>query len=456
MDKTQRLGQRAVVAGGSLAGLLSARVLADYYDEVVVLDRDEIPDEPTDRRMTPQSRHVHILLKGGERAIEALLPGFSKDMANAGSEQVDPGLEFLQGGERGIAPPWNEAPWKWLAQSRALLEHLLRRRVRAYSPNIEQRFGATVRGLVYDSADKRVAGVEVETNAGMQPLSADLVVDATGRGAAGIRWLSALGLPGPFVEEVKIDFGYTSGVFRLRDDPERGWKAAIIGTMPPTARGSLLMPVDGGLHICSVGGRFGDFPPDDMDGFLEFLATLPQPMIYEAVKNAEIISELETIRYEFNRFRHYERMDDLPGGFIPIGDALCSVNPTYGQGMSSTAKQALGLKEVIEELLPTGAGLDQIAREQLSRGAAIAEVPWRQANFTDFAYPETQGDRSSFTQEEAAQRMAMQVLSMGDSELRLKLFKVNQLVEPPSILFGDPEIMAKVDAFLKQHAAAAT
>jgi hypothetical protein len=225
--------------------------------------------------------------------------------------------------------------------------------------------------------------------------------------------------------------------------------------MPPTARGSLLMPVDGGLHICSVGGRFGDFPPEELDGFLEFLKSLPQPMIFEAISDAEPMSDLVTMRYEFNRFRHYERMDDLPEGLIPIGDAMCSVNPTYGQGMSSAAKQVLGLKQVIDELAPSGASLAEIAKAQLKRGAQIADVPWRQANFTDFAYPETEGDRSMFSMEEAAQRMAMQVLSARDTDLRLKLFKVNQLVEPPSTLFDDPEVMGKVNAWIERQAAKA-
>ena len=445
--RTKRLGHRAIVCGASLAGSLTARVLADYFDEVIALDRDTLPSAPDHRRMTPQSRHVHVLLKGGELAIERLLPGFSTAMENAGAVSIKAGREFLTGGERGFAPQW-DAPWNLLGQSRPALEHLVRARVRDYATNIEFREDVTIRGLTH--ADGRITGVDIETGAGHESLPADLVIDASGRAGNGVRWLKAAGLPVPNVEEVKIDFGYTSGVFRLPEDAEREWSCVLIGTTPPAARGALLMPIADGLHICSVGGRFGDFPPNERAGFLAFLESLPQPQIFDVIRDAEQLTDLETIRYEYNRFRHYEQMSDRPAGFLPIGDALCAVNPTYGQGMTSAAQQAVALLDVIEA--SDTASIEAIGSAFLTHAVTIATVPWRQANFRDLSYPETIGDRTMFSTEESTKRIALELLQFVDPEIRLKLFKVSQLVEPPSIL-DTPEIDARVAAAVAQYQA---
>lgn len=443
----QRIGRRAVVCGASLGGSLAARVLADCFDEVIALERDTLGDVPGHRRMTPQSHHVHVLLKGGELAIERLLPGFSEEMQSSGAVAIKAGREFIAGGDGGFAPPW-DAPWNLLGQDRPQLEHLVRERVRAYRDNISFRDGVTVRALSHDAG--RVDGVVIETDAGEETLPADLVVDASGRAGNAIRWLSAAGLPVPEVEEVKVDFGYTSGIFRLAADPDRNWKSVLVGTTPPAARGALLMPIADGLHICSVGGRFGDFPPEARDGFLDFLESLPQQLIFTAIRDAEQLSELTTIRYEYNRFRHYERMDDRPVGYLPLGDALCAVNPTYGQGMTSAAQQARALQEAI--LANPDSSIEAIGNDFIDRAVSIASVPWDQANFRDLSYPETVGDRTMFSDEERRRRMALELLQFVNPEIRLKLFKVSQLVEPPSIL-DTPEIDAMVDAAIAQYEA---
>lgn len=443
-DLLRHLGERAVVAGGSLAGLLSARVLSDYFDEVLVLDRDEIHDRPENRHMTPQSHHVHILLKGGEVAAESLIPGFTEEMISVGSVALAAGRDIIQGTAFGFAPRW-DGPVTLHSQSRATLEYCVRKLVRNSSDRIELRSRSTVRGLQYHVDQGRIVGVEVEDAGGERTLiSADLVIDATGGGAGAMRWLSALKLPTPFVEEVKVDFGYSSAIFEFKG--ERDWKGALIGGPPPKVEcGGLALPIEGGCHIVSLGGRFGDFPPDDLDGFVEFSKRLPQPQIHDALVSATPRSDVKTMRFGVNRFRHYERMDNLVEGLIPIGDALACVNPTYGQGMSSATKQVKAFSDVLAAHSERDTPLAEIASEYLPIAAEVATVPWRQANFNDFLYPQTEGDRSAFTKEEAVYRMKLQMLSMRDDDVRLRLLKVGQLLEPPSILFED-EVAAKVAA----------
>lgn len=447
-DLMRRLGKRVAIAGGSLAGLLSARVLSEYFDEVLVLDRDEILDHPHNRRLTPQGYHAHILLKGGELAVESLLPGFVEEMVRVGSVPLQTGRDLIAGSALGFAPRW-DGPITLHSQSRALLEHCVRKLVRDFDEargrRIELRALTTVRGLNYDPERKRITGVELETaDGGREAVEADLVIDATGGGAGAMRWLAALKLPVPEVEEVKVNFGYTSAVFRFANS--RDWKGALIGGPPPKiSRGALALPIEDGAHIVSLGGRFGDYPPDDLDGLLAFAKDLPQPQIYDVLAGATPLTEPKTMRFGVNRFRHYERMDDLVEGLIPIGDALECVNPTYGQGMSSTAKQVKTFSEVLADHAGRSTSLAEIANEYLPLAAEVATVPWRQANFNDFMYPQTEGDRSQFTREEAEYRMKLQLLSTSDEDVRLRLLRVGQMIEPPSILFEE-EVAAKVAA----------
>ena len=431
---TRKLGDRAIVAGGSLAGMLSARVLSDYFDEVVVFDRDEIPDEAADRRMTPQSRHVHILLKGGEIAINGLFPGFAVEMDDLGAVRIEMSREMHAAGPMGSAPRW-ESGIVLQSQSRALLEHHVRKRTLSCSNRITLRSQSTVRGLTFDPSAHQITGVEVEDHAGdTTQMSADLVIDASGRGGSGVRWLTALGLQTPRVEEVKVDFAYASCTMKLRDASERDWNGLIGGGMAPDdGSGGLVLPIEGGLHICSVGGRFGNYPPTEEHAFRDFIKNLAVSHIHEGTQDAEIVSPVEKIRYEYSRFRHYEELTNLPYGFLPVGDALCSVNPTYGQGMSSTALQAKALAETLAAM-PANDGIPLIPAAYFPRAIEIARVIWRQANFNDFAFPETEGDRSEFSDEERAYQMALQVLAFGDAELRLKLAKVGQYMEKPGIL----------------------
>ena len=327
------------------------------------------------RMSAPQTYHLHVLLKGGEQAMEALAPGFLARLEAAGSVPLDPGHDFFSASELGVAKPF-ETPMRVHGQSRWLLEHCLRQQVCESTAKLTMRSGVTVRGLVTDAAGTVVKGVRLETAAGTEEtLSGDLVVDASGRGEGAIRWLKALGLPEPPVETVKVSFGYASTVVRLGDDLSRSWKAVVVGNLPRDgARGGVLMPIEGGRHICSLGGRAGDYPPDDEAGFLEFAKALPNPALYEALAGATFEAPISKLIYPANRLRNYAAMAQRPRGFVPVGDALCSFNPTYGQGMSSAALQAKALSEAL-----AGAGDLQARLEaylaQAAEVVALAVAP---------------------------------------------------------------------------------
>jgi 2-polyprenyl-6-methoxyphenol hydroxylase-like FAD-dependent oxidoreductase len=444
------LGQRVVIAGGSLAGMLAARAAAAHFIEVAVLERDVFGATPAPRRTTPQSHHVHMLLKGGENAIDRMLPGFRQAIEQNGSVKMRAGLDFLAGSELGFAPRW-DAGLELHGQSRWMLEHCLRQRVLESTPNIELRTGTTVRGLQLSEDAKRIDGVKLEADGHAANLKADLVIDATGRGEGGLRWLSALGVPLPEVEEVLVDFGYSSAIVELQPDPARAWKALAMGNLPRVgARGAVLLPIEGGRFICSMGGRAGDYPPDNEADFLEFAKSLPQPAMYEVLVGARFVSPVARMIYPANRFRHYERSESLPHAFIPLGDALCSFNPTYGQGMTSAALQAEALFDTFAGRAPHDS-LDVLTHAYLQRAALAVRMPWRQANYADFLYPTTQGNRDMFTAEEMRYRMEIQIAAARDAEVRRLSNEVQHLLVPFERLMED-DVRSRVASVLAQNA----
>jgi len=444
MTRNGCMGRRAVVAGGSLAGLLSARALSPHFEEIVVVERDVLGDAPAPRRTVPQSAHLHVLLKGGENAIERMLPGFRAAIERFGSVRIRAGQDFEAGSDLGVAPRF-ESLMVLHGQSRWLLEHVLRRVVTTQVGNLVVRTGTTGRGLRYDAEHDRVTGLVVEGADGPATIEGDLVVDATGRSEVGLRWLRALGLETPEVEEVQVDFGYSSLVVELAADPGRDWKGCLSGNLPRTgARGAVISPIEDGLHICSLGGRAGDYPPGEREALLEFAGALPQSTIRDELARARFVSEIARMHYPANRFRHYERMESPPPGLVPLGDALCSFNPTYGQGMSSAALQAEVLGSVFAEREP-GEDLRTVGARYLARAASVAQMPWRQANFNDFLYPTTKGDRSMFTDEEMQYRIRLELAAPRDPVLRELTGQVQQLLLPFERLLED-DVRARVDA----------
>jgi len=301
--------------------------------------------------------------------------------------------------------------------------------------------------LLHDAASNQITGVRFDADGETSELTASLVVDASGRGEGAVRWLNALGIKPPEIETVKVDFAYASTFVRLADDPEREWKGLVVGNLPREgARGAVLMPIEGGLHVCSAGGRAGDYPPDDRDGFIEFLRALPTPTIAEEIERAEFVRPISRMIYPANRLRHYERSANLPQAFLPVGDAFCSFNPTYGQGMSCAAFLAEALAETLSAR-EADEGVAELGPRYLNKASDAVQFPWRQANFHDFLYPSTEGDRSIIPQEETQYRLQLQMATTRDPVLRDLAAAVQHFLEPSQRLFDD-DTRARVAAAL--------
>lgn len=377
---------RAVVVGGSIAGLLTARVLSDHAAQVVVLERESLPVDATARGHVPQGRHLHALLAAGLRLLEEWFPGIRPELVAEGAVTVDGsgGWVWQSGGYRARGD-WGGST---LSLTRPLLEHVVRRRVAAL-PNVTVVEGVRADAVTLDG--DRVTGVR----SGDRTWAADLVADCSGRSSRLLHRLAADGVLVPPTTEVGIDVAYASRLLRRSPDDFSGQFAVIASAPADGLRVGAAMPVEGDRWQITVAGMHGDAPPADDEGFAAFAESLPSPVVGQILRRCEPVSEVAVFRYPASRRRHFERLDRMPAGLVVVGDAACSFDPVYGQGMSSSALQAEALgRTLIGHGGGAGAMTDGRLPMSFHRTAArIIDVPWTIAVGGDFAHPATVGER---------------------------------------------------------------
>jgi 2-polyprenyl-6-methoxyphenol hydroxylase-like FAD-dependent oxidoreductase len=347
MDSVPPGTTRAVVAGGSLTGLLAAAALASYFDEVYVVERDDRPDTPKVRRGVPQAAHPHMLLAQGLLWIEQLVPGLTESLREAGAVRVGwpQDVRWHAAGER-CAPRVQTDIYSYSC-SRELLERQVRTQV-SLLPNVTLLFGMRIQGLSFDAARDRVTGLRIAGEGGERTFAADLVIDATGRASRAREWLGVLGKTVPPVSVVHPHAGYASCQVTL---PRLHWPDAtyLLVRDPAGGRAGCMYHIEGDRFIATVIGVERDYPPGDFAGLLEFARTLPSRALYEVLKHATPLEEVATMRRTENRLVHYERCRDWSEGFIVLGDAACAFNPIYAQGMTEAAHAAVTLARCLAE-----------------------------------------------------------------------------------------------------------
>ncbi len=425
----------AVVVGGSMAGLLAARVLADHFERVIVLERDRFAEAPQSRQGVPQGRHAHALLARGERVLSRLFPGITDELVAGGGVRGDIG-EICRWFQFGGYKVQHRSGVENSMQTRPFLEWHARRRLAAL-PNIELRDGCSADNLLRDGA--RVTGVAAGRDGEHIEIRADLTVDCTGRGSRAPRLLAEMGFDSPAQSLVKINVGYSSRFFRRRPSDLAGARVVLIFPQPPDdRRGGALMPVEGDRWLCTLGGWAGDYPPIDPEGYLEFARSLAAPDIYNVIAKAEPLSEPVPHRFPSNQRTHYEQLTRFPDGYLVLGDAVCSFNPLYGQGMSTSAIQA----EALSRCLTANRGVG-LALRFFSETTKAIDTAWQMAVSEDFRFRGVTGPKPRALEFGNRYVALVHRAVTRDAQVYGQFLRVLNLLDPPSTLF-QPAIIYRV------------
>ncbi|MEV0385000.1 hypothetical protein [Nonomuraea sp. NPDC050643] len=369
-QKQDRLSGHAVVAGGSLAGLLTARVLADHFAEVTVIERDVLPSLGAYRRGVPQDQHTHCLIASGREAVETLVPGFTAAVVADGGTLADMQGEcrwYVDGHRMRQAPIGLHI----LLAGRPLLEGHVRERVRAIG-NVRLHDGEEVIGLIpTESGDDR---------------------------------------------------------------------ALIITLTTENRRGGAMIAQEDDTWIISLFGYLDEQAPQDLEGFIEFAGTLDAKDIYHVIRNAEPVGDGLVIRFPASRRHRYERLGGFPEGYLVLGDALCSFNPIYGQGMSTAALQARLLEECLRD---QGTAPRAPATAFFARVRPVLDAAWDIAVGGDLKYPEVEGVRGPESAQAQAYLSQVHLAASRDAEVGRRFVRVVNLTDGPESL-QDPAFVDRV------------
>lgn len=428
-----KIGNHAIVIGASMGGLLAARALANHFQSVTVLERDAFPTADVARKGVPQGRHAHGLLARGREVIEAFFPGWTDEVVASGGlfGDIANDVHWIGHGVRLMAAP---SDLSGLLASRPVLEGHVRRRLAAL-PGVRLIERADVQGLITQQG--RVSGVRVECAGVASDMAADLVVDAAGRGSSGLVWLKQLGFDAPAEERIEIGAGYTTRLYRRKPTDIGGKLAVVIAGSAPNWRNGVVLAQSEDRWIVSIGGYLGDHAPTDEQTYAAYAASLTAPEVHQVVSTAEPLSDFVTYRFPASQRRRYEKLTRFPQGLLAFGDAICSFNPVYGQGMTVAAQEAAALDACLKQ------GIDGLAQRFFKAAAAVADVPWDIAVGNDLRHPAVVGPRPAMVRFINWYIGKLHLAAQRDEVLTNAFLRVANLVAAPPTLLA-PQVAWRV------------
>jgi len=416
-----------------MAGLLAARVLSDYFERITVLDRDKLPDGPDARKGVPQGRHVHSILAKGDQIMERLFPGLFRTLLEEGAEFID------------LA---NDMSWHYFGRdklkfesgvgmytlSRPFLDWHIRKRLLSFS-HVTIRDQCEIQRFATTPDHDRVTGVFVRSGQSDEEfLEADLVVDAGGRGSRTPGWLEDLGYEKPRESIIRVNVGYATRIYR-RPESMKDWKVLLVYPTPPgEKRLGCIFPIEGNRWMVTLVGWVGDHPPSDDEGYLEFARNLSTPALYNAIKNAEPLTSIATHKFPFDLRHHYEDLKRFPKSLIVLGDALCSFNPIYGQGMTTSALAASLLEDCLKQYQDGAVSLDEMANNFRKMSHRAVNAAWMIAASEDFRYSAS-GDKSLKAKLLNRYFRKIHELGSADPEVHRRFLQVMTMIKPASTIF---------------------
>ncbi|MCB9598869.1 MAG: FAD-dependent monooxygenase [Sandaracinus sp.] len=428
--------RHALVLGASLGGLLAARVLADHFDRVTLVERDALPERAEQRKGVPQGRHAHGLLASGLRTLESLFPGLGEALAAGGAQRTDlPQTRWILGGRRLRC---ESLGFPGVCAARPTLEAEVRRRVLAL-PNVTLRDHHDVLGLVVEG--ERICGARLlgrRDESAEEVVHAELVVDATGRGSRLPTWLEELGYPAPVEERVRMGMTYTSARVRRRPTHANGDLVVVVGATPEVPRAGAALAVTRDEWIVTVMGYLGARPEPTLDGMRAWASQLVAPDLAALLADTELVSPVATYQFPHAQRRRYERLRRHPEGVIAFGDAICGFNPIFAQGMTVAAHEALALHALLATRRTDG-----LWRRFYARTRPIVDIPWSIATGNDLRIEGVEGTRPAGAT--LLDRYLDRLLAVAehDPKVGTAFLRVTNLLDAPSSLMK-PATMLRV------------
>jgi 2-polyprenyl-6-methoxyphenol hydroxylase-like FAD-dependent oxidoreductase len=432
-----KIGNHAVVLGASMAGLLAARSLSEFFDGVTVVERDPLPDAGAARRGVPQGRHLHGLLARGAQVLEELFPGILDELVLDGAHYMDgrdlSRLHYDIGGHLMVRTGSTTSVTLYLA-TRPFLEEHVRARLRSI-PNVTLLDKHDIVELTATPDHHRVTGARVVNRRTGEDatLSADLVVDATGRAARTPTWLNQLGYDRPREDHVAVRLTYVSQLLRMAPDAlhELGF---VVGVVPGRPHGLGILHCENDTWMFTVFGIAGHEPPPDLTAMGEFVEDYAPAQMLAAVRAAEPIGEPTRHRQPSSQWRRYDKMRRFPDGLLVIGDAICSFNPIYGQGMTVASLEALALRDCLSR------GTKDLAQRFFRASAAPIRQAWELSANPDLSLPEIDGTPPLLTRLLNAYIDRVLTAAEYDTAAAEQFFRVTSLVDPATRILR-PSIM---------------
>ncbi len=393
--------------GGSVAGLLAARVLSDHADSVVVVEPDTLGADQdaiaggnvaigefggARRSGVPQGAQLHALLGMGRLQLDRWFPGMSDELLADGAVLCEgPRVHQYVDGRRKIVIPGHDL----ISSTRPFLEARIQRRVLGLD-NVTAVRGRVV-GLRFCSGSRgRVVGAYYlpagePDCARRECLAADFVVDATGRSSRLGVWLEKAGWRAPALERIRIDLGYaTAGFRRGAELPDVRALTSLAGPAPagkPQPDAAALAEVEGGRWMLVLAAYGDRRPTDDPQAFLARCRAVAAAPVREVADSCEPLGPLAVHRVPDSRRRDFLGLPGFPGGLVAVGDAAASFNPVYGQGMTSAALHA----SCLSAYLRSGAAVDEPARGYFERLRVVVDAAWNLSALGDLAQPHVNG-----------------------------------------------------------------
>ncbi len=440
-----KLGEQAIVCGASMSGLLAARVLSDFYEEVTLVERDPLPDGPEQRRGVPQARHFHALLSTGSNILGQLFPGLLDELVSAGANVLanEPSRVYVRlgrhelGGSDKYADP---AALVVYQPSRPFLDSHVRRRVRA----IENVRILDSHGVVEPMTDRarRVTGARVVNRyTGEETaLNAELVVDAMGRSAHTPAFLDNLGCERPIEQRYPVHLSYASQFLRVPADIVGDKLGFSVSPVPERPVGVVAVAYEHDTWILTLFGVDGHKLPHDLSGVIECAAQFAPPSLIAVLRSAEPLGAMSAQHYPASTWRRYDKMRQFPPGLLVMGDAICSFNPVYMQGMTMAALQAVALRNCL-----TDHDADVSRRFFKATAKQIGPV-WRGNRFTDFTVSQGDGWRRMPRRLVNWPIDKAQEAAANDPAVAEAVLRVMHFVDPPARLARPSFLMRLVAA----------